>query len=202
MPMDAPMPDGRLAEKSDTSASLIDFKEYVAAMFVLNYLQIDPSQIRKAAQIAKSSGNIRFFEIASKIISGLAIADAAFADAEHRLGAVIGQKHAEIVRTCDMWRLNRGTKTVRISSTKTIKLKPSQSTPLQTKRYWAFWTLSHRQTIAADMLRSVRDCAKDAPLAPDTYYTVLQKTNKIDFMHTFEKMIKNAYHISKLAARA
>lgn len=171
-------------------------------MFVLNYLQIDVAQIRKAAQIAKSNGNARFSEIADSLIACVNAIDSIFNDAERNLSQVIGTKRAIFVRSCQTWRYNRETNTVRIGPQKSVAIKPSQTTPSQRKRYWALWTLSHRYSIASDLLRPVRNCAKDAPLAPNTYYSVLKKTNKIKFMHTFEKMMYNAYHISKLAARA
>lgn len=202
MPIDAPSPVGRLAEKSASRASDADFRQYVAAMFVLNYLHIKPDQIRKAAGIARESGNSRFADIANNVLHGLKRVTALLDDAEMRLASTLGRRQSNFVRFCDSWRVNRASNTVRINSTQVITLKPSQSTPQQRKRYWALWTLSHRDAIANKLLQPVRECARDAPLAPATYYTVLQKTNKIDFMRTFEKMMKNAYHISKLAARA
>lgn len=169
---------------------------------MLNYLHITPDQIRKAAGIAQKSGNKRFAEIANGALHGLKRVTALLDAAEARLTSTLGRRQSNFVRLCDSWRVNRSSNTVRINPNQVITLRPSQSTPQQRKRYWALWTLSHRDAIANKLLEPVRKSAQDAPLAPATYYTVLQKTNKIDFMRTFEKMMKNAYHISKLAARA
>ena len=202
MPTDAPKLAGRFEAKSTSNASETDFRQYVAAIFVLNYLHIGPDQIRKATEIARKSGNTRFSEIGINTLRSLKQITILLDNAESQLVSTLGRRQSNFVRSCDSWRMKRATNTVRINRKQVITLKPSQCTPMQRKRYWALWTLSHRDAIANKMLQPVRACAQDAPLAPATYYAVLQKTNKINFMSAFEKMIKNAYHISKLAARA
>ena len=159
---------------------------------MLNYLHITPDQIRKATEIARKSGNDRFSDIGLTALRSLKHMTILLDNAESLLASTLGRRQSNFVRSCDVWRVKRATNTVRINSKQVITLKPSQSTPAQRKRYWALWTLSHRDAIANKMLQPVRACAQDAPLAPATYYAVLQKTNKIDFMSAFEKMIKKS----------
>ena len=155
----------------------IDIDEYVAVAFVLNYLEITEEMLAQAAKHALASGNKPFhIMMTNGLISYRAVDDAM----ETKMRA-LGSKLPSAIRACvakaKQWVYLNDRRAIKTGNGPPLQMK-QQASKAALKCMERYWFLLHRNCIRKNTLKECRNAAKQAPLAPDTYYTVTRLMRK------------------------
>ena len=113
IPMEPPNLDGRLSSNSASSASTIDLKPFVAAMFVLHYLKITPAQILRRSHCT-SQRKQSVSRHCHTLLSNYTLVLASIEAAKDALIRSIGKRRADMILKAERWKHNPKTHVVNI----------------------------------------------------------------------------------------
>lgn len=183
-----------LAPCASSSADLgTDIDEYVAVTFILNYLEITEEMLAQAAKHALASGNKPFHIM---MTNGL-ISYRAVDDALEEKKRALGSKLPSAIRTCvanaKQWIVSNDRRTIDTGRGPPLQVK-RQASKAALKCMERYWFLLHRKCIHKNVLKGCRAAAKQAPLAPDTYYTVTRLMRKTKIRERLKQSVAYALH--------
>ena len=161
----------------------------MATMFILHYLEIEPETLRAASKHAASVNNHAYKCMADQGLISYSRVEDTLGQVAATLAAKFPPDIVTFIRNAKQWRYTDQNTHVCVGPSKKIRLRRG-ITPKALKTMARLWIAEHRHDIADVMLKACRDCAKVAPLAPDTYYHVSQQLGAANFNDTFTRAIK------------
>ena len=142
---------------------------------------------------ALQSGNKAYHGMVTSGLIAYQAVDDKFDQVMLKLGKKLPPRCKICIEKAKRWTYVDGNTAVDMGIAKPLTLK-NKVPPAMLKCMARYWFLYHRHALCMHMLKPCREASKQAPLAPDTYFTVSKLVRKAAFKDTLKKAAEYALH--------
>ena len=150
--------------------------------------------LTKAAAHALQSGNKAFHSMITKGLIAYNAVDESLELAMHKLGQKLPPRCKACIAKAKQWKYINNNSAVDMGYGGRPLTFNKQLPPAMLRCMSRYWYLRHRRVLCMHLLQPCREVAKQAPLAPDTYFAVTKLVRETAFKDTLKKATAYALH--------